>query len=667
MLDILKNNATSFFDSGASDIEDLTYYIEASVPENGELVAYTSNTATIPGKIKAPGVALSIGNGKATLNWSKENADGYIVLMDGKPIYDTHSGSVTSYTKTGLTNYEWHGFSVKAYKNINGKTVYGPKSKSVFTREYSTILDSARTNDTRSFSLINRQGATDTTSTVYLSDNDFAIMEKFAKEHFTDEMSDVEKLSTTLFWINENVIYAEGSDWNKISGKSYVDATFSYKLGQCAQKNGAMVSMMRYLGYDADLILGWRGSAQGYKTQHLWGEVEIDGTRYVVETGEGFWYFFLTPYELSDSKYVMNNKNARHQRINDANEQSDFEYEHFLNVRITGYKGKDSAVKIPSELNGEKVAVIDADAFSSRADITSVAIPNSVGIIKNGAFRDCTGLTSMIIPSGIKRIGVSTFSGCTGLKSITLPDSIIEIANNAFYECGSLESITIPNSVKEIGDSAFLRCTALTSVTIPESVTTIEEQAFQDCAGITSVKIPNSITRIEDYVFKGCTGLTDVTIPNSVTSIGSKAFLDCSGLTSVTIPNSVTSMGITAFSGCGLTSVTIPGSITKIEIDAFFGCSSLTSVTIGSGVTSLEPGAFGRCTGLTDVTIPNSVTSIARHAFYNCTSLTDLIIPDGVTKIEEGAFEGCENIQATYKGNTYDYEHINDLYKAING
>jgi len=27
----------------------------------------------------------------------------------------------------------------------------------------------------------------------------------------------------------------------------------------------------------------------------------------------------------------------------------------------------------------------------------------------------------------------------------------------------------------------------------------------------------------------------------------------------------------------------------------------------------------------------------------------------------------CEKIKATYKGNTYDYEHINDLYKIING
>ncbi len=598
MLDILKNDETSFLDSGTSDIEDITYYIEAIVTENGKPAVYASNTATIPGKIKAPGVALTIGNGKATLNWSKENADGYIVLMDGKPIYDTHSGSVTSYTKTGLTNYELHCFSVKAYKNINGKTAYGPKSKSVLTRDCSVILDSARTNNTRSFSLINRQGAADTTSTVYLSDNDFAIMEKFAKEHFTAGMSDFEKLVTTLDWIGQNLSYAQGSDWNKIAGRSYVDAVFNYKLGQCAQYNGTMVSMLRYLGYNANLILGWRGNAQGYKTQHLWGEVDIDGTRYIVEAG-GFGASFLSPYEMSDGRYIMNNKNAPWQELNDSYEESDFEYRAYSDAYISGYKGKDSAVKIPAVLNGAEVTLIAFDTFSDRADITSVMIPNTVKEIKSDAFKgctgltsimiptsvtsmwdgvfsNCTGLTSIILPPGVKSVGASTFSGCTGLKSITLPDGITKIYDKTFWDCSSLESITIPEGVKEIGYGAFLRCASLTSVTIPGSVEKIRDSAFQNCVGLTSIKIPDGVKIIEEETFQGCSGLISVTIPNSV-------------------------------------------------------------------------------------------TSIENQAFYECTGLADITIPDSVTKIGTHVFTWCENIQATYKGNTYDYEHIDDLYKAING
>lgn len=45
----------------------------------------------------------------------------------------------------------------------------------------------------------------------------------------------------------------------------------------------------------------------------------------------------------------------------------------------------------------------------------------------------------------------------------------------------------------------------------------------------------------------------------------------------------------------------------------------------------------------------------------------DVIIPNGVTEIGDYTFASCEFIKATYKGKTYTYENISDLYKAING
>lgn len=44
-----------------------------------------------------------------------------------------------------------------------------------------------------------------------------------------------------------------------------------------------------------------------------------------------------------------------------------------------------------------------------------------------------------------------------------------------------------------------------------------------------------------------------------------------------------------------------------------------------------------------------------------------MIIPNGVTEIGDYTFASCEFIKATYKGKTYTYENISDLYKAING
>ena len=353
-------------------------------------------------------------------------------------------------------------------------------------------------------------------------------------------------------------------------------------------------------------------------------------------------------------------------------------------VTITGYKGYNSEVIIPSEIDGCPVTTIGRYVFKYCQNLTSIHIPSSVTYIYQYAFyyRDSEGddrqlsikklyiddllswnncyhdyytglgtshdlylngdlVTDLVIPDGVTSIGDYAFYGCTGLTSVTIPNGVTSIGGSAFYGCTGLTSVTISDSVTSIGSSAFYGCTGLTSVTIPDSVTSIGSSAFSGCTGLTSVTIPDSVTSI-DYAFNGCTGLTSVTIPNSVTSID-YAFRGCTGLTSVTIPDSITSIGEDAFRGCtGLTSVTIPNSVTSIGVDAFYGCTGLTSVTIPDSVTSIDA-AFRGCTGLTSVTIPDSVTSID-YAFEGCTGLTSVTIPDSVTSIGDSAFYYCSSL-----------------------
>ena len=164
---------------------------------------------------------------------------------------------------------------------------------------------------------------------------------------------------------------------------------------------------------------------------------------------------------------------------------------------------------------------------------------------------------------------------------------------------------------------------------------------------------------------------TNIKIPSvidgkSVTSIGKEAFLQRSSPTSITIPDGVTSIGDWAFSGCNLKSITIPDSVTSIGVNAFYACTYLKSITIPNGVTSIAANTFFSCSSLTSITIPNGVTSIGFAAFYGCRYLTSITIPDSVTSIGEDAFKECEKIQVTYKGNTYDFAHIDELYSAIN-
>lgn len=258
---------------------------------------------------------------------------------------------------------------------------------------------------------------------------------------------------------------------------------------------------------------------------------------------------------------------------------------------------------------------------------------------------------------------ITGYSGSS--KNLKIPEmingkTVTEIGKMSFYNCDSLTSVTVPGSVTKIGNStAFSGIGNLTSINVADgnpnyfSVDGVLYEKAQD----------NKIVLFECP--EGKSG--KITIPDNVTEIGRAAFSGCNKLTEVTVPDGVTQIGKSAFASCtNLTSVNIPDKVTEIYDCAFAGCHVLTDIIIPDGVTKIGERGIADCYNLTSINIPDSVTKIDKYAFVNCVSLTSANIGSGVTEIAEDAFYKCNIIQATYKGKTYDYEHITDLYDAIN-
>lgn len=132
------------------------------------------------------------------------------------------------------------------------------------------------------------------------------------------------------------------------------------------------------------------------------------------------------------------------------------------------------------------------------------------------------------------------------------------------------------------------------------------------------------------------------------------------------LPDSLEGISESAFSDrTDITSVTIPDKVIWIDRYAFYGCTGLTSVTIPDSVTTIHESAFKNCTGLKSMTIGNNVTAIYENAFMGCTNLTNVNFPDSIHIVGNNIFDDCKKIQVTYKGLTYDYDHIADLYSDI--
>ncbi|MFT3950760.1 MAG: leucine-rich repeat protein [Oscillospiraceae bacterium] len=262
----------------------------------------------------------------ATIKWSKNTrATGYILYRCTAYDWMTGTGgeekklktlvgtTVTSFQNTNINLLKSYYYYVVVYKKVGDTVYYSEPVFTACTDSPTALCNGATLKSHTTYKVSNTQGKTTTSYTAKLSANDIKILKAFAKKHFTTDMTRADKVTYTLNWINRNVTYASSSaNWNKISGKSYVDAIFNYKLGQCAQYNGALVGMLAYLGYDVTLIQGYRGNISGSHWQHFWGEIKIAGLTLLLETGNygknGDWMYCMTPYSEAGG-YIKNRKN----------------------------------------------------------------------------------------------------------------------------------------------------------------------------------------------------------------------------------------------------------------------------------------------------------------------------------------------------------------------
>lgn len=158
-------------------------------------------------------------------------------------------------------------------------------------------------------------------------------------------------------------------------------------------------------------------------------------------------------------------------------------------LMVTTYLGDSTEIVFPESFNGYTVTTIGKFIFS-RADITSVEIPDTVKEIQDHAFASCKSLTSVKLPKNLETLGTNVFFNCRNLKSIELPSTLKNIDVYAFAAAG-FESVTIPESdvFTSLGEYMFYQCQDLKEVTIPATVKSIPDSAFADCPNPLTFKV----------------------------------------------------------------------------------------------------------------------------------------------------------------------------------
>ena len=278
---------------------------------------------------------------------------------------------------------------------------------------------------------------------------------------------------------------------------------------------------------------------------------------------------------------------------------------------ITGYKGHDAVIAVPSKIGAKQVGSILSDTFNYNQTMTKITLPDGLTEIESRLFSGCKNLSQINLPKNLSKIGYNAFYGCVRLSKIELPESLREIGRHAFEDCGELSEINFPGGLVKIDDGAFSGCIKLSvkNINFPESPREIGRGVFSKC-NLNHIKIK------------------EIKLPDSVEKIGGLVFSDGRWREKISYDEVGKIIGLSLFGECNFTEIELPTGLVKIESGAFRDCKKLVKMTLPDGVVEIENYAFSYCEELNEINLPASINKMAWNSFSDCKKLTVICSKD---------------------------------------
>ena len=326
-------------------------------------------------------------------------------------------------------------------------------------------------------------------------------------------------------------------------------------------------------------------------------------------------------------------------------------------VNVIESQAFSSCDKLPKTENG--VQYVDKWAISCDDDITQLTLRNDTVGIAGGAFSSKVNLISVVIPDSVKYLGEYAIASCAGLTFVTVGSNVESIGTTAFYKCYKLVEVYNKSSLNIVKDTSN------------GYVGYYAENIYTEEGG-------SRISDTEDgyrFYFDGASGWllgyfgkeTELTLPSGFTAYDGTA-VDTYGVYERAFSNKQT-----------MISITIPANVTSFGTHAFYGCNDLAVIRYEGSVAdwcriyfedydanpiSADCEFYISGELIADLVIPDDVTSIGMYAFYGYLRLSKLTLGAGLSIIGEKAFYNCRKITEIFNksaleivagANTYGY------------
>ena len=182
---------------------------------------------------------------------------------------------------------------------------------------------------------------------------------------------------------------------------------------------------------------------------------------------------------------------------------------------ITGYRGTDEDLVIPTEIDGYIVKAIGNSAFENNDTVKSVTFEEDSQCERIGtnAFKtDHPGvLESVTLPKTLKTIGDYAFYNRIKLTNVSdFPDGLESIGTGAFWNCNlTKDTLVIPASVTAIGGQAFRWDSNIQNIVVKSERISLGKEAFNLTTATNS-----------SYYYVDLSAVKDLTVENENKATG---------------------------------------------------------------------------------------------------------------------------------------------------
>ena len=225
---------------------------------------------------------------------------------------------------------------------------------------------------------------------------------------------------------------------------------------------------------------------------------------------------------------------------------------------LTSYKGSETNLVIPEELDGLQVKAI-SQGFEKNLKIKSIILSKNIAPAKE-THRDLEVLNEI---ETLEEIRVAKDN-----LSYQAQDGVLYSKDKkqlfSYPKSKKSETYNMPVSVKKVEEfNALINLKYLKNLTLSKNLSVTP--SCND-SSIESVIIPGQIGGIDESSFENCNKLNKVTITKGLRFIDDYAFFECKALKEIKLPEGLQSIGVGAFYRTGIKQLTIPGSVVKIDV-----------------------------------------------------------------------------------------------------